>query len=148
MRRRRPLIAGLAAGIVLALVVPATAGSSRSSATPRWVTHVTRYPGGISNGVRAYLDPAVVQAQAAYRGSPLIRTPGAALRNVQMNDDSLPPLPQNETSVAYSLNNPMIAVAGANDYVSGGTVVMRTTDGGRHWQSTRVVQLFRRFWYF
>jgi hypothetical protein len=60
-----------------------------------------------------------------------------------MNDDSYPPLPQNETSVAASLDNPLIAVAGANDYVSGGTVVMRTSDGGRHWLSTRVVPVFR-----
>src|SRR5204863_221691 len=29
------------------------------------------------------------------------------------------------------------------DYVSGGTVVMRTSDGGRTWASTRVVPVFR-----
>jgi len=62
-----------------------------------------------------------------------------------MNDDSFPPLPQDETSVAYNLNDPMIAVAGANDYVSGATVVMRTTDGGAHWASTRVIPVFRPF---
>jgi BNR/Asp-box repeat len=62
--------------------------------------------------------------------------------NVQMNDDSSPPLPQNETAVAVSLANPKIAVAAANDYVSGGNVVMRTLDGGRHWSSTRVVPVF------
>src|SRR5439155_11137302 len=61
---------------------------------------------------------------------------------VQMNDDSYPQLPQNEESIATSTDNPMVAVAGANDYVSGGTVVMRTTDGGRHWASTRVVPVF------
>jgi hypothetical protein len=30
-------------------------------------------------------------------------------------------LPQNETAVAASLDNPKVAVAAANDYVSGGT---------------------------
>jgi hypothetical protein len=144
--RRRVLIAGFAAGAVLALVAPAIASSNGSAQTPRWVKHVNRYPGGISNGVRAYLDPAVQQAQDKYRDAILARPPSAPpLNNVQMNDDSLPPLPQNETSVAYSLHDPMIAVAGANDYVSGGTVVMRTTDGGRHWRSTRVVPVFRPF---
>ena len=63
--------------------------------------------------------------------------------NVQMNDDSNPPLPQNETAVAFSLANPMVAVAAANDYVSGGVVVMRTPDGGRHWATTRVTPQFR-----
>ena len=53
--------------------------------------------------------------------------------NVQMNDDSNPPLPQNETAVAVQAGQPLVAVAAANDYVSGGVVVMRTTDGGRHW---------------
>ncbi|PZS20932.1 MAG: hypothetical protein DLM57_00290 [Pseudonocardiales bacterium] len=60
-----------------------------------------------------------------------------------MNDDSAPPLPQNETAVAYSTRNALVAVAAANDYVSGGVVVMRTTDGGAHWASTRVVPEFR-----
>ena len=59
-----------------------------------------------------------------------------------MNTDSNPPLPQNETAVAVSLANPKIAVAAANDYVSGGNIVMRTTDGGRHWKSTRVTPSF------
>jgi len=60
-----------------------------------------------------------------------------------MNDAPSPPLPQNEESVASSLDDPMVAVAGANDYVSGGSVLMRTTDGGRHWESTRIVPVFR-----
>jgi hypothetical protein len=51
-------------------------------------------------------------------------------------------LPQNETAVAVSLINPKVAVAAANDYVSGGNVVMTTTDGGAHWTSTRVVPVF------
>jgi hypothetical protein len=59
-----------------------------------------------------------------------------------MNDDSYPEVPQNEESVAYSTDDPFVAVAGANDYVSGGVVVMRTKDGGRSWKSTRVVPQF------
>src|SRR5204862_5445600 len=108
--RRHLLVAAFSACAVLALVAPALAGGS-SGSSPRWVKHVARYPGGISNGVRAALDPAVQLAQAQARGSTLTQ-PRAGLHNVQMNDDSFPPLPQNETSVAYNLNNPMIAVAG------------------------------------
>jgi hypothetical protein len=139
----------LAAGTLVMLTALSTpmAAVAGSSDTPLWVKHIRQYPGGISNGVRAYLDPAVIQAQAQYSGN--LRTPGPAsnrprlLNNVQMNDDSYPPMPQNETAVAYNLTDPMIAVAGANDYVSGGTVVMRTTDGGQHWLSTRVIPVFR-----
>ena len=144
MRRTlRLLVAAGTLALLTGLSAPMAAGAG-SSATPLWVKHVNQYPGGISNGVRAYLDPAVVQAQAQFGNN--LHTPapagngsGAPLNNVQMNDDSYPPMPQNETAVAYSLDDPMIAVAGANDYVSGGTVVMRTTDGGQHWTSTRVI---------
>jgi hypothetical protein len=146
---RRMLTLLVAAGMVTMLAglsAPASARTGTAS-TPLWVKHTRLYPGGISNGVRAYLDPAVIQAQARY-GRDLPVAPGSAQvshNNVQMNDDSYPPLPQNETSVAYSLDDPMIAVAGANDYVSGGTVVMRTSDGGATWASTRVVPVFRPF---
>ena len=40
------------------------------------------------------------------------------------------------------MTNPKIAVAAANDYVSGGVVVMRTSDGGKHWASTRITPQF------
>ena len=59
-----------------------------------------------------------------------------------MNDDSYPPLPQNETAVAYKTTHPQIAVAAANDYVSGGVVVMRTSNGGQQWASTRITPQF------
>ena len=106
--------------------------------TPRWVTHVARYSGCISGGVRAMLasDQARTDSAGAARarsGSPA----GSPGNNVQMNDDSYPPLPQNETSVAYKTTHPLIAVAAANDYVSGGVVVMRTSNGGQNWSSTR-----------
>jgi hypothetical protein len=147
---RRTLRLLLAAGtltMLTGLSTPVVAGAG-SSSTPLWVKHVGLYPGGISNGVRAYLDPAVIQAQAQY-GRDLRTTPptqkSGQQNNLQMNDDSYPPLPQDETTVAYNLTDPMIAVAGANDYVSGGTVVMRTTDGGQTWASTRVIPVFRPF---
>ena len=41
------------------------------------------------------------------------------------------------------MTNPKVAVAASNDYVSGGVVVMRTSDGGRHWASTRISPQFR-----
>ena len=109
--------------------------------TPLWVTHVARYSGGISGGVRAMLA-----ASQARTSSPTPARPGAPAgspgNNVQMNDDSYPPLPQNETAVAYKTTQPKIAVAAANDYVSGGVVVMRTSNGGQSWASTRITPQF------
>jgi hypothetical protein len=58
------------------------------------------------------------------------------LQNVQANTDTSPPVPQNETAVAYDLSDPMTAVAAANGYVNGGLWIGRTTDGGQTW-STR-----------
>lgn len=106
--------------------------------TPRWVLHVKNYTGGISNGVRFSLDPQVAAAQARHLAPGPARS-APVTGNVQMNTDSNPKLPQNEESVAYSLDNPMVAVAAANDYINGGNIVMRTSDGGRHWASTFVV---------
>jgi len=130
------------AGSVAASFLAAAPGASGAAATPRWILHIQRYPGGISNGVRAMVSPAAMAARAANRHAGA-SAPVSSGSNVQMNTDSNPPLPQNETAVAVSLANPKIAVAAANDYVSGGNIVMRTTDGGRHWKSTRVVPFFR-----
>ncbi len=131
------LVATLVATLAGLLSAPAATGAT----TPLWVKHVQRFSGGISNGVRFSLDPAVISAQGRYVASVAAQRGDGS--NVQMNDDSYPPLPQNEESIAYSTDDPMVAVAGANDYVSGGTVVMRTSDGGRTWASTRVVPVFR-----
>jgi hypothetical protein len=139
MKIFRLLIAAAVLTAAAGLVAPDTGDAATGK--PRWVLHTERFPGGISNGVRFSLDPAVIRARARYSArvaAPL--SPGTG--NVQMNDDSYPPLPQNEESVAYSTDDPMIAVAGANDYVSGGVVVMRTADGGRHWASTRITPQF------
>ncbi len=121
----------------------ASTGAGAAQATPRWVRHVQTYPGGISAGVRARLDPAAVAAAAGAAPRALVQPALTSGRNVQMNDDSDPPLPQNETAVAASLDDPAVAVAAANDYVSGGVAVMRTSDGGAHWATTRVVPVFQ-----
>jgi hypothetical protein len=155
MRRFIQATAGLAVlvGIVAgqnAAGLGESTPTTPSAATPRWVTHVARYKGGISGGVRAVYTAqsqngtpsAAAKAQAptasAAAGAKLIKSGD----NVQMNDDSYPPMPQNETAVAYNVTNPQIAVAAANDYVSGGVVVMRTSDGGKHWASTRITPQF------
>src|SRR5207249_6449570 len=99
MRRVIPIAAGLAvlAGLIAAAAaigVGQPTPTTPAAKTPRWVTHVARYPGGISNGVRAMLA-----ASQAKGGSPPSARPGSPARgpgnNVQMNDDSYPPLPQN-----------------------------------------------------
>src|SRR5438034_5004329 len=148
MRRFIPIAAVLAVAGLIATAAAIGVGQPRpttpAAKTPRWVTHVARYQGGISNGVRAML--AASQARGGRpsgiaSGRP--RSPaGGPGNNVQMNDDSYPPLPQNETAVAYNTTHSQIAVAAANDYVSGGVVVMRTSDGGQHWASTRITPQF------
>jgi hypothetical protein len=140
MHRARLLLTVATVAALIGSFAPTTGATT--SSTPRWVTHVERFSGGISNGVRFSLDPAVVRAQGTYAETLAPSRTTAVGGNVQMNDDSYPPLPQNEESVAVSTDDPMVAVAGANDYVSGGTVVMRTSDGGRTWASTRVVPVF------
>jgi hypothetical protein len=97
---------------------------------PLWVQHVQNYDGGISNGARARLEAA--------SGLSSGRTSAATIEldNVQMNADGDPPLPQDETSVAYKVSNPLIAVAAANDFVGDGYWIGRTTNGGRTWAST------------
>src|SRR4051794_31023404 len=111
--------------------------------TPRWVLHVRRFPGGLSNTFRAAIDPAVTNAAATQRRVEAAPSAAPTSGNVQMNTDSYPPLPQNETAVAHSTENQLVAVAASNDYVSGGNMVMRTADGGRSWKTTNVVPVFR-----
>jgi hypothetical protein len=131
------LVAGSTAAATLA-AAPSLAAAPAT--TPRWILHIQRYPGGISNGARAMISAQAMAARAARH--PISGASAPFGLNVQMNTDSNPPLPQNETAVAASLANPKIAVAAANDYVSGGNIVMNTTDGGRHWSSTRVTPSF------
>ena len=134
--------AGFIAASFLAAAPSQASRASHAAATPRWILHIQRYPGGISDGVRAMVSPEAMAARATARKASIAGASASFGPNVQMNNDSNPPLPQNETAVAVSLANPKIAVAAANDYVSGGNIVMRTTDGGRHWASTRVTPFF------
>ncbi|HEY8720267.1 hypothetical protein [Pengzhenrongella sp.] len=155
MKRFAPVVVIPAILVVLIGAIATQAALPLSStpktpgaATPRWVAHVANYPGGISGGVRAVLAaqeasdrqgaPTRAQAPTSAGG-----TAASSNSNVQMNDDSYPPMPQNETAVAYNVSHPEIAVAAANDYVSGGVVVMRTSDGGQTWLSTRISPQFR-----
>jgi hypothetical protein len=128
-------------GVVAVIAVEPVAAAGQS--VPRWLLHTQRFPGGISAGVRAMSSPEVTAAQALHLPAfAPVAAPTPLNGNVQMNDDSNPPLPQNETSVAYSAQNPLIAVAASNDYVSGGVAIMRTANGGRSWQTTRVTPAF------
>jgi BNR/Asp-box repeat len=140
---RRMAASLVVAGSVAASFLAAAPGqASGTAATPRWMLHIQRYPGGISNGVRAMVSPEAVAARAAAHRIARASASVSFGPNVQMNTDSSPPLPQNETAAAVSLANPKVAVAAANDYVSGGNIVMRTADGGRHWRSARVTPSF------
>ena len=91
------------------VVLAAGQASAVASTTPRWTTHARNYPGGISNGVRAYLDSGVSSAKpglgpVAPSGSAAQRAP---LNNLQVNSlDSNPRVPQNETQVVVNPNNP------------------------------------------
>lgn len=141
---RRILIGAAVLATTTGLVLPT--GASGATATPRWLLHVQKYPGGVSVGVRAMASAEVSAARTRLASGQV----GArqALRstdgpNVQMNTDSNPPLPQNETAVDYSLVNPMVAVAASNDYVSGGLAIMRSANGGRTWGNTRLTPEFR-----
>jgi hypothetical protein len=119
-----------------------TALAKTGGSTPPWVLHVQQYPGGISAGVRASATGEVAQAQPRYASAKLTAANAAAtlgpLHNVKMDQNTNPPLPQNETNVAASSANPNIAVAGSNDYVSGGVTVMYTSNGGASWGTIRV----------
>jgi hypothetical protein len=140
---RRLAMVLLAAGSTAAATLAAAPSLAAAPApTPRWILHIQSYPGGISNGARAMVSPEAMAARAA--GHPISGASASVSfgSNVQMNTESNPPLPENETAVAASLANPKIAVAAANDYVNGGNIVMSTTDGGRHWSSTRVTPSF------
>ena len=121
----RVLIALAAIGAIMVVGAGAQAADP-----PLWIQHVQNYDGGISNGVRARLEAASVV------NSGLSAPASTGLNNVQMNADCDPPLPQNETSVAYKPSNPLIAVTAANDYCGDGDWIGRTTDGGRTWAST------------
>ena len=111
---KRVIVVAAAFGVAAWMAI---AGSLAAAATPRWVRHVQRYPGGISNGVRAYTDSGLQRAQAAskFRSpsvAPVSSQSSGSLQNLQVNTDSNPPLPQNETQIAHSVYNDKVAVGG------------------------------------
>jgi hypothetical protein len=74
MRRLRSvLIVVSVLAILLALVAAsgtvASPSTTSSTPTPRWVLHVQRHSGGISNGVRAALSDQVASAGPELDGS-------------------------------------------------------------------------------
>jgi len=137
MRNHRSTRLRAAAAFASLVIVSSLVGTSASAhKVPQWVKHVQHWNGGISNGVReraaqAAGDLAVPQTPSR----PTVKIGSAALDNVQMNGDSVPPLPQDEPSIAESLDDPMNAVAAANDYTGDGFWIGSTTDGGRTWAS-------------
>jgi hypothetical protein len=131
MRRilRSVFALALVAGVMNIGLSPSASGSTT---TPRWVKHVRNYPGGISNGVRASISHAVTAAAARQR----TRAHAAVAGNVLVNtEDAVPGVPQNETQVAYSEDDPTTAVAMSNDYLDGGLFIGTTHDGGNTWTS-------------
>jgi hypothetical protein len=138
----RSLLSATVALSALSLSLVGGSLPAGAQTTPLWVVHVQNYAGGISAGVRAYAssDTAQTRAGSAPAAGPASSSASVVgpLHNVKMDRNTNPPLPQNETAVAVSLDNPLIAVAGSNDYVSGGVTVMYTSNGGSFWRTIRV----------
>jgi hypothetical protein len=135
MRRRGTRTLVLAFLLVTALA--ATAGTPAQATKhhrPRWVRHVLHYSGGISNGVRERLAVAMGETTTS-RLAARTSTEWPGLNNVQMNDDTNPPLPQDEPGIAVNLDDTMNAVAASNDYTGDGFWIGTTHDGGRTWSS-------------
>ena len=133
---KRVIVVAAAFGVAAWMAI---AGSLAAAATPRWVRHVQRYPGGISNGVRAYTDSGLQRAQAAskFRSpsvAPVSSQSAGSLQNLQVNvglesaaaAERDPGRPQLRTTTGSPW-------AAANDYVNGGSQIYRTTDGGQSW---------------
>jgi hypothetical protein len=142
MSRYVRICVALALVSAFSLTIPASAAPG----TPKWVLHVQRFPGGISNGVRAYLDQDLMAAQRggggsaafAAQASSAVRAVAEAdpITNIQINTvDSSPPLPQNETSVAFNPADSDFVVAAANDYINAGLWIGHSSDGGQTWSS-------------
>jgi hypothetical protein len=138
---RRALHAGAVLAMIaaLAIAIPASAGAAKTTYTPRWVKHVRNYPGGLDGTVRATLTKGVTSSTSPTNRTTSGKTATLDGANIQMNDDTDPPLPQNETQVAYSEDDPLTAVAASNDYVDGGLWIGTTHDGGNTWKSQRLV---------
>src|SRR5207302_10655873 len=97
----------------LAHIEPVPRHGELPSRTPLWVQHVERYPGSMSEGVRA--NALLAFRKPGVRGSgPGPARPATGLGNVRMNVDP-GGLPQNEPAVAFPVFHPLPAVAASND---------------------------------
>jgi hypothetical protein len=137
MRRFLHMLVAVSVIAAMAVVALGSTASATARYTPRWVKHV-RHFGGMSGTVRASLKPGVIRAVGSSPTANRVshrRSSTAVLVNVQANTDSEPPVPQNETAVAYSTDDPLTAVAASNDYVNGGLWIGTTHDGGNTWHS-------------
>jgi len=137
MRRQRSARLFAAAVLASFVIVGSQVGTDASAhKVPQWIKHVQHWDGGISNGVRERAAQAAGEIAVPQTHASVAVTIGsAALDNVQMNGDSTPPLPQDEPSIAESLDDPMNAVAASNDYTGDGFWIGSTTDGGQTWAS-------------
>jgi len=137
MRRQRSARLFAAAVLASFVIVGSQVGTDASAhKVPQWIKHVQHWDGGISNGVRERAAQAAGEITVPRTHASVAVTIGsAALDNVQMNGDSTPPLPQDEPSIAESLDDPMNAVAASNDYTGDGFWIGSTTDGGQTWAS-------------
>jgi hypothetical protein len=124
------------ASFVVGALLAVTGSAASAHKVAPWVKHVQHWDGGISNGVRE--RAAQIQGDIAVSddvGSAVSLFASPAIDNVQMNGDTDPPLPQDEPSIALSLDDPMNAVAASNDYTGDGFWIGSTTDGGATWVS-------------
>jgi len=137
MRKHRSTRLFAAAALASLVIVTSLVGTGASAhKVPQWIKHVQHWNGGISNGVRERAAQAAGDLTVPQTHSrPAVKIGSAALDNVQMNGDSSPPLPQDEPSIAESLDDPMNAVAASNDYTGDGFWIGSTTDGGQTWAS-------------
>ena len=137
MRRQRSARLFAAAVLASFVIVGSQVGTDASAhKVPQWIKHVQHWDGGISNGVRERAAQAAGEITVPRtHASVAAKIGSAALDNVQMNGDSTPPLPQDEPSIAESLDDPMNAVAASNDYTGDGFWIGSTTDGGQTWAS-------------
>src|SRR5436190_17188785 len=93
-------IAVVVAGIVVSGGTAPAGPRPHSWGTPPWVLHAQRYPGGLSQGVRARVARGLA---APPDGGTVALAPQAGSDNVQMNADSSPKQPQDEPSVAFDV---------------------------------------------
>ena len=68
---RKLTLAAVSAGCIAASFLAAAPSqasrASQAGATPRWILHIQRYPGGISDGVRAMVSAEAMAARDVHQ---------------------------------------------------------------------------------